>query len=153
VANHSPARTRSIARSTRVPSDSTLVGIAVLGTGGVLLGVVNSLSGGRLGVPCLLHATTGLDCPLCGSTRMVAALLHGDLAGALRYNTPVLLGGVVLGYLWLSWLLDRLGVRLLPRPAVNARTRAALVPVLVTLGVLFMVVRNLPWSPFGDLYV
>lgn len=152
VANHSPVRARPVARSTYVPPDNTLAGIAALGVGGLLLGAVNTLSGGRLGVPCLLHATTGLDCPLCGATRMVAALLHGDLTGALLYNAPVLLGGVVVGYLWLSWVLERFGVRLLPSPSLSARSRAALIPVLVTLGVVFMVVRNLPWSPFAGLY-
>jgi hypothetical protein len=152
VANQSPVRARPLARSTHVPSDGTLAGIAALGVGGLLLGAVNTLSGGRLGVPCLLHATTGLDCPLCGTTRMVAALLHGDLTGALRYNAPVLLGVIVVGYLWQSWVLERFGVRLLPRPSLSARSRAALIPVLVTLGLVFMVVRNLPWSPLVALY-
>lgn len=35
---------------------------------------------------CLFHRLTGLDCPGCGSQRMLHALLHGDLAAAWRHN-------------------------------------------------------------------
>lgn len=35
---------------------------------------------------CPLKAATGLDCPLCGGTRALAALLHGQLGVALDQN-------------------------------------------------------------------
>ncbi len=35
---------------------------------------------------CPLHALTGIPCPTCGMTRASTALLHGDLAGALKWN-------------------------------------------------------------------
>lgn len=35
---------------------------------------------------CLWKATTGTDCPGCGSQRMAHALLHGDFGGAWRAN-------------------------------------------------------------------
>jgi len=40
--------------------------------------------------PCPLRALTGLECPLCGATRMTYELLHGDPAAAFALN-PVLL--------------------------------------------------------------
>ena len=42
---------------------------------------------------CLFHWATGLDCPLCGLTRAMLALAHGDWRAALRLNalTPVAL--------------------------------------------------------------
>jgi hypothetical protein len=34
----------------------------------------------------MFHDLTGLYCPLCGSQRAVAALLHGDFSASLRNN-------------------------------------------------------------------
>ncbi|NYH89877.1 DUF2752 domain-containing protein [Actinopolymorpha rutila] len=142
------------ARPDVLPPDSTLAGIAVLGAAGLGLAAANAFSGSRFGVPCLLHSLTGLDCPLCGTTRMAAAVLHGDLAGALGFNAPALLAILVVAYLWLSWTLERLGVRVrLPRPALGPRARSALLPAVVAAAVLFMVLRNLPWPPFTALHV
>lgn len=39
---------------------------------------------------CLFHTLTGYECPGCGSQRMLHALLHGDLAGAWRFNAFLL---------------------------------------------------------------
>lgn len=40
---------------------------------------------------CPVRWLTGLDCPGCGSQRMIHALLHGDFAGAFRANALLLL--------------------------------------------------------------
>ena len=37
-------------------------------------------------IPCFFHSITGFQCPGCGSTRMVAALMHLDFQGAYGYN-------------------------------------------------------------------
>lgn len=41
---------------------------------------------------CPLHALTGLDCPSCGSTRVLHHLLHGQVLLGLSFNpmAPVL---------------------------------------------------------------
>lgn len=36
--------------------------------------------------PCPFHALTGLQCPGCGGTRALHALLHGDVGAAVRFN-------------------------------------------------------------------
>lgn len=52
---------------------------------------------------CWFHYFTGLDCPGCGSQRMVHALLHGDLAAAWHANALLLLiSPVLLFMLWLE---------------------------------------------------
>lgn len=51
---------------------------------------------------CWFHYFTGLDCPGCGSQRMVHALLHGDVAAAWRHNAFLLLLSPVL--LFMAWL-------------------------------------------------
>jgi len=41
---------------------------------------------------CQFHQLTGLNCPGCGMTRAVSALLHGQWAVALRDNLLLVLG-------------------------------------------------------------
>ena len=65
--------------------------------GGLALSAVYATTG--LGVACPFRALTGWDCPLCGGTRMGAALLHGDLVVAFLANPLALIGLVVLGLL------------------------------------------------------
>lgn len=40
----------------------------------------------RLQISCPIKQLTGLDCPGCGATRMLRALLQGQTAEALAYN-------------------------------------------------------------------
>ena len=37
-------------------------------------------------IPCIFHKITGLYCPGCGITRMIYALLSGQIYAAFRYN-------------------------------------------------------------------
>jgi hypothetical protein len=57
-----------------------------------------------LGVPeCPFRAATGLPCPLCGATRAVTLLAHGD-PGFARFNlvVPLVLLGVLAAGVWLA---------------------------------------------------
>lgn len=38
------------------------------------------------GIPCMLHKTTGLECPGCGLTRAIAAVVRLDFAAAFGFN-------------------------------------------------------------------
>lgn len=96
---------------------------------GVGVGVLLSRAG--LGVPCLFHAATGLDCPGCGVTRMLGALAAGDLAAAWRSNPALLL---------LSPLLALLALRLAAGWLLLAGCAAALLA--------FGILRNLPFYPY-----
>ena len=96
-----------------------------------------------LPIVCPLRATTGLDCPLCGATRATFALLRGDLFTALDLNAlyvVALPGLFVLGLVW--FVRGRL-------PKMVRTARAAW--VLLSVGVAFAVVRNLPIEPFSVL--
>lgn len=129
------------------PLDRRVWGVSAVGVGGLALAGVYQLSGGRIGVPCILHATTGLDCPLCGSTRMAAALLHGDLAAAWNFNAVVLvlgpLIGVAVGYQVLAWTLESLRLIKLPRLHLGPRASERLLRAVIAVLVVFGVVRNL----------
>ncbi|GAA0264262.1 DUF2752 domain-containing protein [Saccharothrix mutabilis subsp. mutabilis] len=95
---------------------------------------------GSIWPPCPLFALTGIQCPACGSTRMVHALLHGDLVGAWQLNAVMLVAGLpLLAWLWVRWF--RAARRQRPVPPVSARVGVPVVAVAVT----WMLVRNLAW--------
>jgi hypothetical protein len=110
---------------------------AAVGGCGVLM-VVDPNEPGSLLLPCPLFVLTGIQCPACGSTRMVHALLHGDVAAAWEFNAVMLVAGLpLLAWLWVRWFLAarKGGVA----PPVSRKVG---VPV-VALAVTWMLVRNL----------
>jgi hypothetical protein len=100
--------------------------------------VVVGLSGPDGGVlpACPFRAMTGLDCPGCGMTRGLRALVHGHPLAALGHN--VLLAALVplTVWGWLGWA--AFPVPRLPR--LSNRAWALVVGLLAA----FAVVRNLP---------
>ena len=88
--------------------------------------------------PCLFHKLTGWQCPGCGATRAVHALLHGRLAAAFRDNALLVLSLPVLAaYVWVRAMRRRQG-----RP--SARLSPTWLWVALGVGLVFMVWRNLP---------
>ncbi|MDR3278233.1 MAG: DUF2752 domain-containing protein [Oscillospiraceae bacterium] len=57
-----------------------------------------------LGSGCLIASSTGLPCPGCGETRALIALLHGDLAGSIRFHPLLIPSMAVLAVYFVSWL-------------------------------------------------
>jgi hypothetical protein len=98
---------------------------------------------------CAFHFVTGLHCPGCGNTRASHALLHGDVAGALRQNALFVIGLPFLlywaGRSWWGWVYPH---RLRPLPFL---WRYSYSLTLVGLVIVFWVVRNLPYAPFDRL--
>ena len=77
---------------------------------------------------------TGLQCPSCGNTRALHALLHGHVADALAYNAmaPVLVGMFV-AIAWLS---------LVRRMPLTAKPLKILVIAYLAVYVAWWVIRN-----------
>ena len=92
------------------------------------------------GDTCLLHRTTGLQCPLCGGTRAVVALLNGHVIEAARLNLLGIVFVVALAILIVrsfSFRVDALWARWMSLlPATTGAACAAGV-------VVFGVARNL----------
>jgi hypothetical protein len=92
---------------------------------------------------CLFHALTGWNCPGCGGTRSLYALLHGDWRLALKDNALfiVLLAAVVARGIWFA------GKKFRRQPAGNFLP-AKILWTLLVVAVVFTVLRNLPAFAF-----
>ncbi len=91
----------------------------------------------------------GLDCPGCGTLRMLYALLHGDVAAAARYNALTLTALLSAVPVYAVWTYGRMR----SRPTLRWHGARWAVPVLIVLTSAWFVVRNLPFSPFTALRV
>ncbi len=97
-----------------------------------------------VGLPCPLFTTTGVQCPLCGSTRAAGALAHGDLAAAWSYNALLVVGLAVAALCAVAWLVELAGgpaVR--PPRRLRPLTQNRLYVAVAVVAAVFMVVRNL----------
>lgn len=133
----------ALARPDRVREIGAFLAV---GTG---LSAVYVVSGHRIGMPCPLKLITGWDCPLCGGTRMGAALMHGDLSAAFHYNPLALIGLTGLGLGWLVLLARRTGIIKGRLPVVSKRWRRILGIAGAVVVLAFSVARNLPVGPLA----
>ncbi|MBO0679458.1 DUF2752 domain-containing protein [Mycolicibacterium sp. S2-37] len=104
--------------------------------------------GGPLPV-CPTKALLGIDCPGCGSLRMIYSLLHLDVASALRYNAVAMVALLLLAWAYGAWVYGRITGR---RIGSWQHHRWAAAGTLAVVTVWF-VVRNLPFEPFRSLYI
>ena len=89
---------------------------------------------------CPVQDLLGLQCPGCGATRAIAAVLHGHFAEALHFNALVTLllpFAAAYGILCYTRLLQR-------KPLRRPQPPPAIVFTALTLAAIFTVVRNLP---------
>jgi hypothetical protein len=119
----------------------TLVVCALVGAAGVAaLAFVYWVdpAAARLYPRCMFHATTGLDCPFCGSSRAAHALVHGQVIEALRFNPLFVLAGPIA-----ALLLAYPRIRQAVNPAARPRQ---LFTFWICMGIAlaFGVVRNIP---------
>lgn len=90
---------------------------------------------------CPVYAAFGLLCPGCGGTRALAALLHGQVGGALRWNALVTVA--VLVGLPASGVYAAAARRWSAVRGSVARFQVSLAALFGTAAVLFTVWRNL----------
>lgn len=97
-----------------------------------------------VGIPCPFRYLTGWQCPLCGTTRAVAAVIRGDLVQAWHLNPLSCVGGVILGLLCVMWIVEICTGRT-PRFVTTVRTisPASLYSALAAVAVIFTLWRNL----------
>jgi hypothetical protein len=100
------------------------------------------------GAPCPFRMITGWDCPLCGGTRMGAALLHGDVAAAFAFNPLAFIGLGVVTVLGALWMVEALGGPRVRPPRRIADRGVRVHPttwliVGLTVAAVYTVLRNL----------
>ena len=89
---------------------------------------------------CPIHQLFGVDCPGCGATRALAALLHGHLRAALQLNAlfvlllPFALAGAIESY--------RRAIR--PEPFHWPQPPAPALYATLAAAAIFTIARNLP---------
>jgi Protein of unknown function (DUF2752) len=138
-----------VANRVAAPRSRARSGLLVVGgllVGGLGLSALFRTTG--VGVPCPFLALTGWQCPLCGGTRMGAALLHGDLAAAYAFNPLLLFTLAVTGALGVAWTIEIAGGPV-ARPPRRLANRLQQVPgvawpfLALGLAVVYTVLRNL----------
>lgn len=95
--------------------------------------------------PCPTKLLTGLDCPFCGSMRATHQFLHGNVGAAIDLNAvTVLLVYPVAIVVFAIWFYRRWrGLSF--EPEIPRWLTAS----VVTLLLVFTVVRNMPGMPLG----
>lgn len=119
-----------------------LAGSAVAGC--AYLALVDPNASGAPYLGCPFRALTGFDCPGCGITRALHALVTGNVPRAFDHNL-LLTSALFVGVLWwlVSFVRERTGRAPLRSPS------GRWVPFAFgALVVAFWIARNLPWSPF-----
>ena len=97
---------------------------------------------------CLLYNATGIYCAGCGATRAMYALLHGRVLEALHDNALFVAALPFLLYIVGTHAAAAWRANAWPQVAADARTLTLRGLAIFLLMITFMIVRNLPGSPF-----
>ena len=98
---------------------------------------------------CPTKALLGIDCPGCGTLRMIYSVLHGDIVSAVRFNA---LAVVALGFVIVAYALWTYG-RIVDRKVLSWQHHRWAAPVTLAVVVVWFVLRILPFEPFTALRV
>jgi hypothetical protein len=124
--------------------------VAAAASGGcAVIWLANPIVPGGLLPVCPTKALLGIDCPGCGSMRMIYSLLHFDVPAALHYNALGLVAVLLLIWAFAAWTYGRA----VGRPVRSWQHLRWTAPVALALTVVWFVVRNLGFGPFPGLYV
>jgi hypothetical protein len=106
-----------------------------------------ALASGAVRLPCPFRAAFGVDCPMCGGSRMLGALMHGDVVAAADLNAFglfVIVPMAVVLLITAAWTELGRTARLWP----DGRRGVVLAIAFGAVLVAWTVLRNLPVDPF-----
>jgi hypothetical protein len=97
---------------------------------------------GNIFPPCVFHELTGFWCVGCGATRMMHALVHGNIARAFSMN-PLAMLILIISPIPIAW---KLGWQpKIAQPLIALLSKPQFWLVLLP---AYWIARNLPWFPF-----
>ncbi|WP_342663125.1 DUF2752 domain-containing protein [Gordonia shandongensis] len=123
-----------------------LVGTAVVG--GIIWFADPTTPGGVLPT-CPTKSLLHIDCPGCGSLRMMYSLMHGDFGSAVHFNA---VGVVAMFFVAAAFVTYTVGLWTGRRIRNWQHWRYAPM-VLLAITLAWFVVRNIPIEPFSNLKV
>ena len=135
------AESKSFPRKNSALSPTVFAGIVLGATAlgvGAMVFFFNPSTHGFYPV-CIFHALTGLNCPGCGMTRALYALLHGNLRLALKDNALFVLALAAAAF-WLA----RFARRKLRNQPATFNLPPKFLWIFLVVAIVFAVVRNLP---------
>ena len=98
---------------------------------------------------CPIKQWLGINCPGCGSLRMIYSLLHGDPAAAVRYNAVAMVVLPLLAFALVTWTIGRWR----GRPVRSWQQWRWTPTVTLVVFCTWFVIRNIPVEPFRSLKV
>jgi hypothetical protein len=136
-----PPKIKNAAQPSLAIFAGVILGTAILGASAVVF-FFNPVTHGFYPV-CQFHALTGLNCPGCGATRALYALLHGNFLLALKDNSLFIftLAALTARSAWFA------AKHFLRQPAGQFISPKMLWTFLIVAGV-FTVLRNFPAFSF-----
>lgn len=141
-------RTKTSSQSTFLNSAVAVIGLAA--SGGILFLVKNVNPTSSSWFPqCPFHSLTGLNCPGCGATRGMHALLNGDVTTALHFNALLILFVPLIIY----FLLNLVSIAIRGKNLGIGKLPPAGIWTFAAILLIFGVVRNLPFYPFTFLAI
>jgi len=132
-----PPKIKAAAQPSLAIFAGIVFGMAIVGIGAVIF-FFNPSTHGFYPV-CMFHKLTGLNCPGCGMTRALYALLHGNLMLALKDN--------VLFVFLLAFLATR-GAKYFLRKSAGQFISPKMLWVFLIIAAVFTALRNLPAFSF-----
>ena len=130
------------------PIAAPLIIAATAACGCVLLNLADPTTPGGPTPVCPTKALFGINCPFCGTARMLYSLCHLDLAAALRYNALTFALVLLLIWSWIAWTGGILGKH------IPTWHRWRYTPWVIGIVVaIWTVIRLLPFEPFRSLQV
>jgi hypothetical protein len=96
---------------------------------------------------CPFYSITGIYCPGCGSQRAAHQILNGNIIEGLRHNYLIALLGLVLSYQAFMFMMNNL----LNKGITNLLHKSKVTTGILTLILLFWVLRNINLFPFTEL--
>jgi hypothetical protein len=136
-----PPKIKSAAQPSLAVFAGVVFGMAIVGAGAFVF-FFNPSTHGIYPV-CAFHQLTGLNCPGCGATRALYALLHGNLSLALKDNALFIITGAALAGRGASF-----AAKQFLRQSAGQLISPKMLCVFLAVAALFSVLRNFPTFSF-----